>query len=57
MNQNRLEVFIERVVNPVKCFLDEAIAEESLTSEYIVKEHLYEAYLKYCKIYNFLTSP
>ncbi|ALI36859.1 hypothetical protein NMY3_02669 [Candidatus Nitrosocosmicus oleophilus] len=47
----------ERAVNPVKAFLAEAVADESLTTDYVVKEHLFEAYRKYCNIYKLPHKP
>lgn len=35
--------------NPVKSFIDEAVSEESVESDYITKTDLYYAYVQFCK--------
>jgi len=41
----------ERTVNPIKCFLEEAIAEDSRVEDKIQKEHFHQGYEKYCTKY------
>jgi P4 family phage/plasmid primase-like protien len=41
----------ERAVNPVKAFMDEAVAEDSQADAQISKSVLYMAYVKYCRKY------
>ena len=62
LNQNRIyinEKTIEQrrerysiVADPVKAFLEEAVAEDSLESDTVVKERLYQAYRQFCKNHN-----
>lgn len=39
----------EKAVNPIRAFLDEAISEESVESDMVTKDDMYDAYVKYCK--------
>lgn len=41
----------EKATNPIKAFLDEVILQESVESDKVTKEDMYDAYLKYCNIY------
>jgi phage/plasmid-associated DNA primase len=41
----------ERTVNPIKSFIDEAIAEDSTTDSLVTKENFYKAFETYCKKY------
>jgi putative DNA primase/helicase len=41
----------ERSVNPVKAFLEEALAEDAIESDWVIKETLYQAYKRFCKKY------
>ena len=42
----------QRAVNPVKSFIDEAVAEDSIMSDHIIKSEIYDAFLKYCNNYS-----
>ena len=42
----------ELLKDPIAAFIKVAIAEDSISSDYIMKEDLYNAYLKFCKFYN-----
>ena len=46
----------ERNVNPVKAFLEEAIAEDSTADAEISKKDLYDAYDRFCKKYSLPTE-
>ena len=62
LNQNRIyinEKTIEQrrerysiVADPVKAFLEEAVAEDSVESDTVVKDKLYQAYRRFCNKYN-----
>lgn len=41
----------ERLTNPVKVFLNEAMAEDSLADDYVPKAVLYRAYTQFCNEY------
>ena len=41
----------ERAINPVKAFLEEVMAEDSLADDYVPKSVLYSAYNRFCKKY------
>ena len=41
----------ERATDPVKSFLNEAIAEDSTPNDYVVRAELYDAYRQYCNKY------
>ncbi|HET6589367.1 MAG TPA: phage/plasmid primase, P4 family [Candidatus Nitrosocosmicus sp.] len=41
----------EKAVNPIRAFLDEAILEESVESDTVIKDDMYDAYVKYCNKY------
>ncbi len=47
----------ERTTNPVKAFLDEAMAEDSLEDDYVSKSDLYSAYMRFCKKYKLPIKP
>ena len=48
----------ERATNPVKAFLDEVMAEDSLEDDYVPKAVLYSAYIRFCKKYKLpIKSP
>ena len=42
----------ELIIDPISAFLDEAIAEDSIESDYLTKDDLHAAYVKYCKLHN-----
>ena len=62
LNQNRIfinEKTIEQrrdryaiAANPVEAFLEDAVAEDSVESDTVVKERLYQAYRRFCKKHN-----
>jgi putative DNA primase/helicase len=62
LNQNRIfikEKTIEQrrdryaiAANPVESFLQEAVAEDSVESDTVVKERFYQAYRRFCNKYN-----
>lgn len=41
----------ERVADPIKSFLEEAIAEDSLETDYIIKSDFHSVYVRFCKKY------
>lgn len=41
----------ERAVNPIKAFLEEAVAEDSTEDEWTTKTELFQAYVKFCGKY------
>ena len=48
----------DRLTNPIKAFLDEAMAEDSLEDDYVPKSILYNAYIRFCKKYKLpIKSP
>ena len=49
IDQKRLKY--ERMVNPIKSFKDEVIAEDSTEDSHVSKEVFYDAYVKYCNKY------
>jgi phage/plasmid-associated DNA primase len=42
----------ETAANPIEAFLREAVAEDSVVTDTVVKEVLYQAYLRFCKKHN-----
>ena len=42
----------ELIIDPIGAFLDTAIAEDSIESDYVTKDDLHNAYVKYCKLHN-----
>ena len=52
IDQKRLKY--ERMVNPIKSFKDEVIAEDSTEDSHVSKEVFYDAYVKYCSKYVYL---
>ena len=62
LNRNRIyieEKTIEQrrerytiAADPVKAFLEDAVAEDSVESDTVVKERLYQAYRRFCKKHN-----
>jgi P4 family phage/plasmid primase-like protien len=42
----------ELIIDPISTFLDEAIAEDSTELDYVTKDDLHTAYVKYCKSNN-----
>jgi putative DNA primase/helicase len=66
---NRNQIFIEEktidqrrdkytyAANPVEAFLQDAVAEDSLESDTVVKEGLYQAFRRFCKKHNLAILP
>jgi len=55
LNANTIEDRIlqhDRAVNPVKAFVVEAISEESVENDFVIKDDLYRSFRKYIKIHS-----
>jgi putative DNA primase/helicase len=47
----------ERVADPIKSFIEDAVAEDSTEGDWIAKADFYTAYAKFCKKYKIAVKP
>lgn len=47
----------ERVADPIKSFLEDAVAEDSIESDWITKPDFYDAYTKFCNRHKIAIKP
>jgi P4 family phage/plasmid primase-like protien len=55
MKENTIEKRRERyttTASPIEAFLEEAVAEDSVESDFVTKERLYQAYTRFCNKHN-----
>jgi D5 protein-like len=55
MKENTIEERRERytiAADPIKAFLEDVIAEDSVVTDTVMKERLYQAYRRFCKKHN-----